>query len=352
MDFQSSAALIGSLPHEDHGAALELVLAHITEVPGWVQLPKNPAEGMVEQFARGLPGLAGRRWSSYIDTSDPGFEEELLGFFEDYLAVTEGGLDVASSRFALSPPEDAGFSLFQKKCSGRGRVALKGQITGPFTIAASLTDENKRLALYNDQLKDAIVKHLELGGRFQVERLNAISENVLIFMDEPALAGFGTSAFISVSREEVAGMLGEVARGIRAAGGLAGIHVCANTDWSLVLDLPLDVVNFDAYSYLDRFALYRNEVLAFLEGGGSIAWGIVPTMNEADILAETPESLAERLVSQAEELFKGELSLKEVFARSLITPSCGCGSLTVELAEKVVRETAQVSRLVRERFGL
>ena len=31
-------------------------------------------------------------------------------------------------------------------------------------------------------------------------------------------------------------------------GGLVGVHVCANTDWSLVLDSSADIVSFDAYA--------------------------------------------------------------------------------------------------------
>jgi hypothetical protein len=47
---------------------------------------------------------------------------------------------------------------------------------------------------------------------------------------------------------------------IHTDGGLAGIHVCANTDWSLVLESGADIVNFDAYAYFDRFILYGDPI--------------------------------------------------------------------------------------------
>ena len=45
---------------------------------------------------------------------------------------------------------------------------------------------------------------------------------------------------------------------IKAAGGMAGVHVCANTDWSLVLDSGADILSFDAYGYFDKLILYRD----------------------------------------------------------------------------------------------
>ena len=95
---------------------------------------------------------------------------------------------------------------------------------------------------------------------------------MVVFIDEPALAGFGSSAFISVSAEQVTTMLDEVAGHIRRAGGLAGVHVCANTDWSLFFGGSLDVINFDAYTYFERFALYRQDLVTFVERGGIVAW--------------------------------------------------------------------------------
>jgi hypothetical protein len=114
---------------------------------------------------------------------------------------------------------------------------------------------------------------------------------VIVFIDEPALAGFGSSELISISKEEILACLKEVAEAIHDDGGLAGIHVCANTDWSLVLDSGVDIVNFDAYAYFDRFILYRSQVRDFLAAGGFLAWGIVPTLKPEEIERETVESL-------------------------------------------------------------
>jgi len=79
--------LIGSLPIKDHQEAIELVMDHTPEIPLWVQLPAYREEGMVEQFAPGLPGLKTEKGKVYIDTADTNFDNQLLEFYEDYMAV-------------------------------------------------------------------------------------------------------------------------------------------------------------------------------------------------------------------------------------------------------------------------
>jgi len=119
--------------------------------------------------------------------------------------------------------------------------------------------------------------------RWQVEKLSQCGVPVIVFIDKPGLAGFGTSAFISISREDINRVLSEVIEAVHEAGGLAGVHVCANTDWSLILDSPADVLSFDAYRFFDRLALYERPLKRFFDQDGILAWGIVPTSDSKDM---------------------------------------------------------------------
>jgi hypothetical protein len=129
---------------------------------------------------------------------------------------------------------------------------VKGQVTGPITFCTGVKDQDGRAIFYNEGLRDAAVKLLALNARWQIRTLSGPQRPVIVFIDEPALAGFGSSEMISISKEEILACLTEVVDAIHADGGLAGIHVCANTDWSLVLESGADIVNFDAYAYFDR----------------------------------------------------------------------------------------------------
>ena len=174
------------------------------------------------------------------------------------MAVTEGEMDLEDSRFTLTTATARGFFtlLDRIKTYNDSPAALKGQITGPITFGLGVTDQNDKAIFYNEQVRDAAVKLLALKARWQVRMLSKFKLPAIVFLDEPALAGFGSSAFISMSREEVAACLNEVIDAVHDEGGLAGIHVCANSDWSVILDSRTDIVSFDAYSYFDKLILY------------------------------------------------------------------------------------------------
>ncbi len=343
------ATLIGSLPVPDHAKGLEMINRYTPEIPLWPQLPGNPREGMLVQFMEGMIGLVESE-RTYFDTTGD-FDEKLLPFFEEFLAVSEDPDALMSSRFAISRERAGGLYLLKDTVAASTRAeAVKGQITGPFTTLTGLQDQDQRLSYYNPSLREMIVQGLAMKGAWQVNFLKQTGLPVLIFIDEPALAGLGSSSFITISQEDIAEDLNQVAGAIRGAGGLAGVHVCANTEWNLLLTGNIDIISFDAYNFFDRFITCRSQIHSYLERGGILAWGIVPTSEEDKIAAESTESLTARWEAQAAELSTGRWTIPAILEQSLITPSCGTGSLAPELAEKVLTLTSEVSATLRRKY--
>jgi methionine synthase II (cobalamin-independent) len=343
--------LIGSLPLKDHREAIGLVAQYSPEIPLWVQLPANPAEGMIRQFIPGLPGLSDGAREAFVDTESEGFDESLLDFYAEYLAVTESGASLDLSRFALTSDVARGFFEFVDYLHSRDKspVAVKGQVTGPITLTTAVKDGQQKAIFYNGQLRDAAVKLISLKAAFQVKTLSRFKAPVIIFIDEPALAGFGSSEFTSISKGDVTACLEEVIGAVHEAGGLAGIHVCANTDWSIILESSVDIVNFDAYSYFDRFVLYPDHIKTFIGNGNMIAWGIVPTAPADALEMETTASLVKKYDDQVKALERWGIDREVIFSRSFITPSCGTGSLRPEQALKALELTRSVSETLRNR---
>jgi hypothetical protein len=56
-----------------------------------------------------------------------------------------------------------------------------------------------------------------------------------------------------------------------------GVHLCGNPDWDFLLNLDLDVVSLDVYTNAEIFASYAASIRKFIDRGGVIVWGIVPT---------------------------------------------------------------------------
>lgn len=345
--------LIGSLPLQDHLEATELIFDNTPQIPLWPQLPVYKDEGMILQYIPGLPGLTKANGKIFIDTDSKTFESELLAFYEEYLMITEGIAPLDESRFVLSQDVAKGFYTFLAEAEKRKEnlVGLKGQTTGPVTFCTGLVDQAGRAIFYNDQLRDAAVKHLAMKAKWQTCRMAAIGAvQPIMFFDEPGLAGLGSSALITITNDEIVACLSEVFEAVRAESGLTGVHVCANTEWSVLFDSGVDIVSYDAYSYFDKLVLYSDHLVKFFSLGGVLATGIVPTAPEF-IDSESVDSLVEKWFEQSRQLQAIGIDEKTVYNQTLITPSCGTGAVSVDQAKKVLALTKGVSEKIKKFYS-
>jgi hypothetical protein len=333
-ELRSTAA--GSLPHADPRAACELMLDTL-DIPTWPQLPKRSfLENMYVQFSEGFPGVVVSDEQVHLDR-----ERDLDAELEQlYVAYLMDDLEFA----ATSAQYAAGLHQFLEM-DLRKVPLTKGQITGPISWGLMVPDDKRQPILYDDVLAEAIGKHLRLKAGWMEKQLRGQTDHTLIFVDEPYMSSFG-SAFLSLSREQVIDLLEEVFAGIE---GLKGMHCCGNTDWSLPLSTSMDVLSLDAYDYAETLSSYPEEVAEFLGRGGTIAWGIVPSSDQ--IVDETVESLLDRFYAALGLLTEKGLHRDDLLASSLIMPSCGCGSLELETAERVIETTRDLSQALRERHG-
>ena len=335
----------GSLPYKDPKVACEKVLKNFSEIPFWPQLIRRSfLENMYVQFAGGFPGVVVDQPEKkiYVDTSDAAqisgeverLYEKVLNDDVDFFSI---GRDHAEGLYAL---------VEEIKASGAKPKFAKGQITGPVSFGLTVTDEKKRPLFYNTELKEVLIKTLCMRARWQVRKLKETgAEGVIIFIDEPYLASIGSS-FISLQKEDVVSTLNEVAEAIHKEGGICGMHCCGNTDWGLVLESGIEILNFDAYNFSDSLLLYPAELKKFLGRGGLLAWGIVP--NTQDIRSETADTLIARLSDAAGRLAKKGIKKEEIFNSMIISPTCGLGLIDDELAELVIKRTIEISEMLRK----
>ena len=317
------ATTIGSLPLEDAREATELIFAYTPKLPSWVQLAKRPQEGMLIQFTEGLPGLTCSDQKLYFNTDAPGFQGALSHFYERYLAAVEAQPSTAIESYSLTPAYAEGFHTFLEALnqSDTEPVALKGQVTGPFTQATSLNDQTGKSSFYNPQLRDCIVKMISLKAQWQINQLHPFGVPVIISIDEPSLVGFGSSAYLGISAADVQKDLNEIIAHIHRHNGYAAIHCCENTDWSMLLATDIDILSFDAYSYFDKVLLYAEPLKAFIEKQGIVAWGLIPTSDPVSLRQETTPSLINKFKAHMKHLGEYTIDREKVLRHSLLTPS-------------------------------
>jgi hypothetical protein len=115
----------------------------------------------------------------------------------------------------------------------------------------------------------------------------------------------------------------------------------------LILESPADILSFDAYGFFDRLSLYHDLLHSFFDQGRILAWGIVPTSYSEDINRETASNLVRKWEAQVSHLETLGIARTRILAQSLITPSCGTGSLSPGDAIKVLEMTREVSETLR-----
>ncbi|RPI78054.1 MAG: hypothetical protein EHM45_06920 [Desulfobacteraceae bacterium] len=350
------ATTIGSLPHKDVSRGTALTLAATPQIPSWAQFPKRSFyENMMVQFTEGMPGLLQDGERFYFDPSAPDFIEQLTEFYTYYMAAVEQGDPEALEHFRISERASAGFAEYLAQLSqetvSRSLVMVKGQVTGPFTQGINLTDKNQRPGYYDEQLRDVIVKTVALKALWQIKHLKPFGLPIMIFLDEPSLLGFGSQTYITVSREDIIHDINEVVAALHAQGARTGVHCEENTDWSLLMQTELDILDFDAYDHLQSITLYPVELKKFLERGGSLGWGLVPTLDKEAAASETLESLLVRFEKGVDILAQKGFQKELLLRRALITPSCGMGGvLTEPLAERVLNLLFRISVILRDRY--
>lgn len=336
------ATCIGSLPLIEPNQAVKKVFSFLEDFPFWPQLPKRDIkEGMLFQFIEHLNFL-GIDNQSIIVRRD--LDKQLEIFFE---AVIKRDLDY----FAVSNEYAAGlkeFLNYLKNKEVKGKF-LKGQITGPFTLGSAIKAPDGNSLLFDEQLLDALVSGLALKAAWQVSQFKKLGKKAIIFIDEPYLACFG-SGFTPVNRNDVIGVINRLIEQIGAPDCLIGLHCCSNTDWAILLETDIDIISFDAFSYFERFSLYPQELKRFLARGGVIAWGIVPTTEFNEKV--TAATMVDKFKKGLNILVNKGLDKEEIIKKSLITPSCGMGSLSIEIADAVLKLLKNTSDSLKKEFSL
>jgi methionine synthase II (cobalamin-independent) len=331
---------MGSVPFENVVASCREIMESLPYIPFWPQFVKRSfLEDMNIQYSEGLPLLVvNENKRSLMVSENKEREAALVEFYEHFLAQD-------LEYFAISRDYAFGlYALLEEMKKGLAPEArfIKGQIVGPVTFASSIAGIDGKPVIYDQELSEALTKGLAAKALWQANILKSSGKRPIIFLDEPSLTGFG-SAFSAIQRHEVVQMLRTIMDYVREnSDAIMGIHCCGNTDWSMILEAEPDIVNFDAFEFMEHFLLYEKDIEKFFNGGGNIAWGIVPTTDfNSTVTVEELSLLLEKGFSTLEKI---GVDRDLIINRSLLTPACGMGTMSKDMARAAVSLLSDLSR--------
>lgn len=348
------ALAIGSLPHNDLTKAINVVKKDFPQIPFFPQLKNiNKNEDMIIQFLEGLPSFLPSKLENFtIDSDSEEFFEDLETFFTDYEKITSENNAEILEHYGISKDFSSSFEEFENIIKTTKPQFAKGQIVGPFTLATTLQDNNGKAVIYDETLKDIIVKLLSLKALWQIKRIKKANPDTtpIIFMDEPSISQLGTSAYMTISEAEVIQMLKEISDIIKANGGISAIHCCGKCDWSIPMKAKIELLNPDAYTFAENFSIYYKMIENHLLSGGKIAWGLIPTLDVDALRGTTLKNLIEKFEQAVKYLTNKRIDEKLIIDNSLITSSCGAGSLSIENAERAMDLVSELSKELKARL--
>ena len=338
MDWNFATTLIGSLPQDDPNAALDKILDGNVTCPAWPQLPAlGYAESMYVQTGCYLPGIEidenGKKISADTVNYDP---------TEIYTAILSGDL----SYFGHPDKYHMGLYKFILRDLSKFK-AIKGQVTGPISEGLQILDKSGRPVIYDDTYSEIVRKTVNMTAKWQADGLLKCNRNVMMFFDEPSLTLLGTP-FASISNDQAIEWINEAMEGVQCS---KGIHCCGNTDWGTVLRTNADILSFDAYAYAHTIAMFPDDVSRFLERGGTLSWGMIPSSDDiVDI--ETPKNLVKIFKDNINALVKKGIDEDLIARRSLITPQCGLGGMSTANAGRSLKMLREVSDAMKKHYGV
>jgi len=341
IEISGLATGIGSLPYRNTEEALDLIFKYIPDIPFWPQLPRRSIfEGMIAQFSENIPCIKVNSSGVFYDAADKERELELF-----YSKAIERDLGY----FRISQEYAPGFYAFLERVDSlRSAAFIKTHITGPFTFAGGINDSSGISILHDDIMFQAIVQGLKMKALWQISLLSSLKKKIILFIDEPYLSCFG-SAYTSINRGDVLSALNELTEGLSSDDVIVGLHCCGNTDWSMIAECSgIDIISFDAFGFQDKFALYAKEIKRFLDRGGVISWGVIPT--NVSIVKPDIGLLVDKIKSGIGRLAEKGLDHSLLKQRTIITPACGLGTFPEVDAERVFHLLSGVSAVIKNDF--
>ncbi|MFO7972720.1 MAG: hypothetical protein R6U40_13360 [Desulfobacterales bacterium] len=326
------------MPHKDVDRALKLALT--MDIPFWPQLPHvSYTEDMYVQAAEHFPGILldmqNRTLRFSMEKFIIEFEETMAHFDEpEYFDISKE-YSVVYHRFLEMDLSD--------------RPAIRGQLEGPMSFGLNVLDQDKKPILFDDTIRPFMFEFMSRRINVQLERLKKMNSNAFMFVDEPGLQFL----FSALSGYDSTKAKNEMEQFFAMTQRPRGVHLCGNPDWDFLLGLDLDILSLDIYQNGEVFSSYSESIKRFLDRGGVIAWGIVPT-NFEPFEIENINTLEARLTEVWNLLADKGIDSKFLISRSLISPATCClvnpdGDKTVDKAFGVVKE---LSRRLKDRYGL
>jgi hypothetical protein len=312
---------IGSLPHCDPSEAVDFVLRHQHRLPAAPSLPaRSRREGMIAQAAHGVPGVKVHDDGSLAidyDALDPEAPLADPGFSSDAFVGLRAFLTAVADR------------------RGPVKVSLTGPVTLGIALHAAGVDPDLAFRVASsaaNQRARALVQYV--GQRVP-------QAQVVAFVDEPGLTQAMDPSFPVGPLDAIDLVSGTLATLERMS--ITGLHCCGEADWRLLLQAGAQILSMPPDAGIERAA---GALATFLERGGWVAWGAVPT--DGPVGTSVDRLWRQLSATWCDLVNSGGCDPVRLRTQAMITPRCGLWRHGVPQAEQVLSFTLRLAERLHD----
>ncbi len=310
---------IGSLPHRNARQAAEFSLSAY-DLPAIPSLPRrSPAESSIAQAMVGVSGVTLGPYGTVavdVDRLDPTAAVD-TDLRRDQFVGFRTFLEIAADRHATGP--------------------VKWQFVGPISVGMALLRAGADPAVAFPVALGAVSGHLRSLAAAVSAALPESAQ--IVVLDEP-LAGHMMTRDFPIAPDEAIDLLSGAMAEVEPL-ATVGVHSCGDADIATMLESGPEVLSLPASSALVPLAGYLDR---FLRNGGWIAWGAIATGGPIGV---TSNRAWHQLSALWCELVQRGCDPTMLRDQCLLTPECGLGMHTADVAERVCHSLRDVARSVR-----
>ena len=222
---------------------------------------------------------------------------------------------------------------------------IKGQILGPISLAAQLTDETQTPIINDATLFEGLIIHLCQRVRWQVAQLQAMQRPVLMCIEEPFIDVMN-SPFMEIDRDDMVWGLSRILSVISVPQVQRGLIVGATREIGDLLQLPVDVFVVNIRESMGASALIKAipQVRQFFARGGSLGLGCVAVNDRPDDVVTGMQVI----MPIVRELVQAGIDAHTLSQQLMVMPVSSFGQANVANATHAMSVTCQVAVQLRQ----
>ena len=198
--------------------------------------------------------------------------------------------------------------------------------------------------------KKLFIQAVCVKALWAINKIREISKSTVpvIVLEEPMLAQLGNIKRDNedITVEYVTSMLAKVVEKIQPTGALLAVQCFDKCDWKIPINAGIDIISFDAYNNPNNLCIIPDHIIDFLQRGGKINWGIIPTINESIVKNINLDLIEKRFINTLEGLVLAGVPRPLVYNSALVSVQGDVNELSLIFAEKALMLATQLSKRI------